>query len=271
MQHSDHAFGGLLARDPLDRVDHDAAGSLLAVGARLRLDVPHEQGGIPLGLRLDVLDQLGLRVLDGQSGDPLQLGRTRRLGLVGGQLAAGQVGLPDRGRRLGLGQLVTALLHPVGLGVQPLLAIGSPGFPALQLGLQPADRVGPLPQFALDGPAGLFAGVGQLVPGLAFGVLGDGGRLRTSVGKQPFHRGPGGRLGLRIRNRFRGLDRWNRCDRKFPVGLLGSRAGGGPRRDGARRGVGVAALGGAAKAEPPGEEQDRNAAGHDGDEHDDES
>jgi hypothetical protein len=58
VQHADHALRGLLAGDPLDRVDHDGAGPLLAVRLSLGLDVADEQCGVPLGPLLDRLEQL---------------------------------------------------------------------------------------------------------------------------------------------------------------------------------------------------------------------
>ena len=52
VQHGDDGLGGLLARDPLDGQGDDPAGAVLALVARLGLDVAHDQRGVALGLRL---------------------------------------------------------------------------------------------------------------------------------------------------------------------------------------------------------------------------
>ena len=59
MQHADDALRRLLARDPLDRLDHHMAGAILGGVAGVVLDIPDQQGGFALRLRLDRLDQLG--------------------------------------------------------------------------------------------------------------------------------------------------------------------------------------------------------------------
>src|SRR5436305_766395 len=73
VQHGDDRLGGLLRRHPLDGQRHDLAGAGVALLPRLVLDVADEQRGFALGLRLDRLDQLGLRVGRGQPGHPLEL------------------------------------------------------------------------------------------------------------------------------------------------------------------------------------------------------
>src|SRR5215472_12154616 len=52
LQHGHHGLAGLLAGDPLNGQRHDLASPLLAVGARLVLDVPDDQRGLALGLIL---------------------------------------------------------------------------------------------------------------------------------------------------------------------------------------------------------------------------
>ncbi len=72
VQDGDHGLAGLLAGDALDGQRHDLAGALLAVLARVALDVPDRDRGLSLRLALDAGDQLGLGLLGGQPGGLLQ-------------------------------------------------------------------------------------------------------------------------------------------------------------------------------------------------------
>ena len=79
VQHRDDRLAGLLAGDALDRQRHDLAGALVAFLLRLALDVPDDARGVALGLVLDRRDKLGLGLIGGQAGDPLQLRPCGRL------------------------------------------------------------------------------------------------------------------------------------------------------------------------------------------------
>ncbi len=126
VQNADHALGGLLAGDPLDGVDDDVPGAILGGAAGVVLDVPDEQSRLPLGLRLDRLDQFRSGGVGGQSGDPLQFpaqciraGGQLRLPAGEGSFALDQFGL-------GGCQAPVAVGHPLGvLGLQPLPLVQS--------------------------------------------------------------------------------------------------------------------------------------------------
>ena len=121
-----------------------------------------------LGPLLDRLDQLGAGVVGGQAGDALQLV------LVLG-LPVGELGLPLDECLLGLGQLGGALLDAADRHVDPLLALGQPALPAVEVLLERAGGLGDLGGVPLGLPAGVEQGGGDLELGLAAGLLGLGG------------------------------------------------------------------------------------------------
>ncbi len=168
MQHGDHGLAGLLAGDPLDGQRDDLAGALLAVPLRGRLDVPHDQRRLALGLVLDDRDELGLGLVGGEARRALKHLAALLVELVEFRLLAADAALP-------FVQPVGTLIDLAGFLVDPLLPLGQPGFPALQvtaeqldllldgadLALDVAARLGGLPggRFCpADGRAGLRLG-----------------------------------------------------------------------------------------------------------------
>ena len=77
----DDRLARLLDRDPLDGERHDLARPLVGLGLGGRLDVPDRQRRLALGLVVHRGDELRLRRLRGQPGDPLKLGLGRGAGL----------------------------------------------------------------------------------------------------------------------------------------------------------------------------------------------
>src|SRR3954453_9605985 len=127
------------------------------------LDVTDDERGLPLRLRLDVLDQLGLCVRRGQAGDPLEL--PLAVGLEVEQLGAAALEC-----LLVLGQLAVAGLDPALLGVESLLAFGEALFAALEIVL---DLVHPVLE-----RASILAGGMDLASLLASGLPSTGARGR---------------------------------------------------------------------------------------------
>ena len=115
-----------------------------AVRARLVLDVPDDQRRLALGLVLDAGDQLGLGLLRGQPGGPLQHGAA--LLVQPAELGAPLVQLPARPAP---GQRIAARSGAASASM-PLLALGQPGFPALQVAAELPDLVLDRPDLVLD-------------------------------------------------------------------------------------------------------------------------
>ena len=233
----DHGLAGLLAGDPLDGQGDDLAGPLLAVLAGLGLDVPDDQRGLALGLVLDARDQLGLGLVGGEAGGALQHGAA--LLVQAAELGPLPVDLPLR-----LGQRVAALLGLARVLVDPLLALGQPGFPALQVAAQLPDLFLDLPDLVLD----LAARGGGL---LGCGLRPAHDRGRVGLGPVPDLAGLSGGVGQDAVTLFRAA--------LFPFLLLrGIGAGGASGRRGGREVTGAGA--------PP--EDDENQGDKRGDEPD---
>ena len=165
------------------------------------LDVPDDERRFPLGLVLDDGDQFGLGRLGGESGDALEFAFPFRVFLVELGGAAVEV-LPARGQGLG------ALLDPLELLVQPLLAIGEAQLAALEVTAQLADLILDRTDFFFDFPAalgglfGLVAGSVEDPGGFGLGARADvvgflaglvelGAVLRLSLGELTIRRGWG--------------------------------------------------------------------------------
>ena len=170
VQHRHHGLAGLLGGDPLDGQGDDLAGALLAFDLGLVLDVPDDERRFPLGLVLDDGDQLGLGRFGGEAGDALEFAFPFRVFLVELGGAALQV-LLARGQGLG------ALLDPLELLVQPLLAIGEAQLAALEVTAQLADLVLDRADLFFDFPAAL----GGLF-GLVAGSFEDAGGFGLGAG-----------------------------------------------------------------------------------------
>ena len=182
-------------------------------------------------------DQLGLGLVGGEAGDPLQHGAA----LLGQAAELGPllVDLPLR-----LGQRVAALLGLARVLVDPLLALGQPGFPALQVAAQLPDLFLDLPDLVLD----LAARGGGL---LGCGLRPAHDRGRVGLGPVPDLAGLSGGVGQDAVTLFRAA--------LFPFLLLrGVGEGGGRRRRGGREVTGAGA--------PP--EDDENQGDKRGDEPD---
>ena len=192
VQDADHALGGLLTGDPLDGVDHDVPGPGVGGVAGVALDVTDEDGGFPLGLDLDHVDEFAAGRVGGQAGDPLQLptalllgGGDLRLPYEQGALALGEVDVHG-------GEALLALDHPSDLvGVLPFSFV-DPGGAAFHVGgvlLGCGVEQGHLALAAASrGRADLF-GVGL---GLPVGVLEDGVGLGVRGFEHPARLGAGG-------------------------------------------------------------------------------
>jgi len=157
MQHRDHGLAGLLGRHPLDGQRDDLARSLVAFGPGLVLDVPDDERRFAFGLVLDRGDQLGLGGLGGEPGDALQF--LAALGILAVQLggAPSEIGPA-------LVQGLRAVFDAPEFFIEPLLAVGEPGFAALEITAQLThlvlDRAYFLFDFAatLGGLLGFLAG-----------------------------------------------------------------------------------------------------------------
>jgi hypothetical protein len=145
------------------------------------LDVPDDERRFALGLVLDRGDELGLGLIDRQPGYALEL-----LAPVGVQLV--QLSGPPVEFLPALAESLGAVLDALELLVEPLLAVGEAGFPALEVAAQLADLVldradlfldlaaplGGLLGFLarpLEDPAGLGLGPGPDVLGFGGGAL----------------------------------------------------------------------------------------------------
>ncbi len=96
-----------------------------------------------------------------------------------------ELGLPLDERLLGLGQLGGAQLDPADGRVDPLLALGQPALPAVEVLLERAGGLGDLGGVPLGLAAGVEQGGGDLELGLAAGLLrlgGEGGPDRLGLG-----------------------------------------------------------------------------------------
>jgi hypothetical protein len=143
VEHADDRLGGLLGGHPLHGQGDDLAGALLALLAGLALDLPDDQRGLALRLVLDGHHQLGLRLVGGQPGDPLQDLAALLLDLVELRAPVGQLGL-------GLGELPAPVGLPAGLLVEPLLPLGEAVLPALEVGPELLQLVLEAPGLLLD-------------------------------------------------------------------------------------------------------------------------
>jgi hypothetical protein len=170
VQDRDHGLAGLLGGDALDGQRDDLAGALVALGLGLVLDVPDDERRFPLGLVLDGGDQLGLGLVGGEAGDALEFALSFRVLLVELGGAALQV-------LLAAGQGLGALLNPLELLVQPLLAIGEAQLTALEVTAQLADLVLDRADLFFDVPAAL----GGLF-GLVAGSFEDAGGFGLGAG-----------------------------------------------------------------------------------------
>ena len=126
VHHRHDRLAGLLRRQPLHRAGDDLAGLRLALVQRLPLDVADDRVRVPLRLRLDRRDQLGLRLLGGEVRDALQDPAALVLEVADLGLAAIQLGQLR-------GQLGLAFLDRAVLLVEPFLALGQPVLAALHL------------------------------------------------------------------------------------------------------------------------------------------
>ena len=112
------ALAGLLGGQPLDRGGEHAPGPLLGVLLRGLLDGAGADRGVPLGVGLDALDELGAGLLHTQPGGPLQGGPAlvRRRGQLAGPHLQGPGLLVETA--LPLGQPVLTALDVLALLVQ---------------------------------------------------------------------------------------------------------------------------------------------------------
>jgi hypothetical protein len=74
VQDADHGFGGLLARNPLDGVNHDCASTVGALGTGLGFDRTHQGSSITSRASFDGAQQLDLGLFRGESGHALESG-----------------------------------------------------------------------------------------------------------------------------------------------------------------------------------------------------
>src|SRR6185437_1756309 len=179
VQDRDDRLAGLLGRHPLDGQGDDLAGPLLALRPGLVLDVPDDEGRFALGLVLDRGDELHLGRVRGESGDPLQL-----LAAVGVELV--QFGRAPLEVLLALAERLRPVFDALELLVQPLLAVGEAGFPALEVTAQLTHLVLDRADLLFD----LAAALGGLLGFLA-GSLEDTGGLGLGSGADVFGFGGG--------------------------------------------------------------------------------
>ena len=100
----------------MDRADDDGLGPDLGLPQSLSLDVAGHQHRLPLGVVLYCGDKVGLRLLRGQAGHPLQ-----RLLVL--RLLASQGATLNLQVRLELIQLASTLLQGSGLRVEALFPV----------------------------------------------------------------------------------------------------------------------------------------------------
>jgi hypothetical protein len=183
VQDGDDRLAGLLGGDPLDGQGDDLAGSLLALRPGLVLDVPDDERRFALGLVLYRGDELGLGLVRRQPGYALEL-----LAPVGVQLV--QLGGPPVEFLPALAEDLGAVLDALELLVEPLLAVGEAGFPALEVATQLANLVLDRADLFLDLAAALGGLLGFLAGSLEDPAGPGRGCARLRRWRCPAGRGP---------------------------------------------------------------------------------
>src|SRR5918999_5285529 len=172
VQDRNHRLGRLLARHALDRQRHDLAGAFVALLPGLGFDLARDEGGLALGLVLHEGDQFVFRLVGGQLRGPLQDFATLLIDPI-------ELFFVLLEALLKVGEFARPLFEAAYLGVEPLLALGQPGFASLQILAERLDVI-------LERP-GLFfylgAGGPRRVARLPFRVAAD--LLGLGLGPRP--------------------------------------------------------------------------------------
>ena len=93
LDEGDRGLGGVARRDPLQGVGDEVAGAALRLGAGLLLELPHAARELVTDEVLPALEEMLLRLADGQARDPLELGELARARLLQVLLQLPRVGL----------------------------------------------------------------------------------------------------------------------------------------------------------------------------------